>query len=102
MNERIWELDAQAVEYAVSVCDANGLCHDQEYLQVVKEKFAELIVRECIGCCEQVISDPVPESVDTWLNGGSQCIQEIKEHFGLGMSVADKKQLIKDLLGVQK
>ena len=66
------------------------------------EKFAELIVRECIGCCEQVISDPVPESVDTWLNGGEQCIQEIKEHFGLGMSVEDKKQLIKDLLGVQK
>ena len=47
------------------------------------EKFAELIVRECIGCCEQVISDPVPESVDTWLNGGEQCIQEIKEHFGI-------------------
>ena len=62
--------------------------------------FAELIVRECIGCCEQVISDPVPESVDTWLNGGEQCIQEIKERFGLGMSVEDKKQLIKDLLGV--
>ena len=66
------------------------------------EKFAELIVAECIGCCERVISDPVPESVDTWLNGGEQCIQEIKEHFGLGMSVEDKKQLIKDLLGVQK
>ena len=66
------------------------------------EKFAELIVRECIGCCESVISDPVPESVDTWLNGGEQCIQEIKEHFGLGMSVEDKKQLIKDLLGVNK
>ena len=47
------------------------------------EKFAELIVRECIGCCEQVISDPVPESVDTWLNGGSQCINEIKQHFGV-------------------
>ena len=47
------------------------------------EKFAELIVQECIGCCEQVISDPVPESVDTWLNGGEQCIQEIKQHFGI-------------------
>ena len=47
------------------------------------EKFAELILRECIGCCEQVISDPVPESVDTWLNGGEQCIQEIKQHFGV-------------------
>ena len=47
------------------------------------EKFVELIVKECIGCCEQAISDPVPESVDTWLNGGSQCIQEIKRHFGV-------------------
>ena len=62
--------------------------------------FAELIVRECVRCCEQVISDPVPQSVDTWLNGGEQCIQEIKHHFGLGMSVEDKKELIKDLLGV--
>jgi hypothetical protein len=48
-----------------------------------KEKFAELIVRECVKCCEQVISDPVPESVDTWLNGGSQCMAEIKQHFGV-------------------
>jgi len=46
-------------------------------------RFAELIVQECLGCCEQVISDPVPESVDTWLNGGSQCIDEIKQHFGV-------------------
>ena len=52
-------------------------------LEIFSEKFAELIVRECIGCCEQVISDPVPESVDTWLNGGSQCINEIKQHFGI-------------------
>lgn len=47
------------------------------------EKFAELIIRECLGCCEQVISDPVPKSKDTWLNGGSQCIEEIKYHFGI-------------------
>ena len=46
-------------------------------------RFAKMIINECIGCCEQVISDPVPESVDTWLNGGSQCIAEIKHHFGV-------------------
>ena len=90
MNERIRELAHEA-----------GLpTYNPEGIPTKLEKFAELIVRECIGCCEQVISDPVPESVDTWLNGGEQCIQEIKQHFGLGMSVADKKQLIKDLLGV--
>ena len=75
MNECIRELarkvDPELAKETI-YCTSNDL-----------EKFAELIVRECIGCCEQVISDPVPESVDTWLNGGSQCIQEIKQHFGV-------------------
>lgn len=60
--------------------------HNDSWSQVdpeVLEKFGELIVRECIGCCERAISDPVPTSVDTWLNGGSQCIAEIKEYFGV-------------------
>jgi hypothetical protein len=47
------------------------------------EKFAELIVGECIGCCEQVISDPIPKSVDTFEQGGIHCIDEIKQHFGV-------------------
>jgi len=96
MNERIKELAEQARKHFPKT-ETSG-----EFWVFDELKFAELIVRECIGCCEQVISDPVPKSVDTWLNGGEQCIQEIKEHFGLGMSVEDKKQLIKDLLGVQK
>ena len=75
MNERILELAVEARKYAESKPDIYQVAYDK--------KFAELIVRECIGCCEQVISDPVPESVDTWLNGGEQCIQEIKEHFGV-------------------
>jgi hypothetical protein len=90
MNERIKQLLAQAHLDADNIKDTNWIAN----------RFAELIVQECIGCCEQVISDPVPKSVDTWLNGGEQCIQEIKEHFGLGMSVETKKQLIKELLGV--
>ena len=78
MNERIKELAEQA---GYKHPDAVGMCEDYAYFD--HEKFAELIVRECLGCCEQVISDPVPESVDTWLNGGSQCIDEIKQHFGV-------------------
>jgi hypothetical protein len=73
MNERIKELSKQAG------CYYDGMGYGEGNI----EKFAELIVMECIGCCEQVISDPVPESVDTWLNGGSQCIDEIKQHFGV-------------------
>jgi hypothetical protein len=76
MNERFESLAEEAM---VHVPGQTGL-HTRTFSL---EKFAELIVRECIGCCEQVISDPVPESVDTWLNGGSQCIDEIKQHFGV-------------------
>lgn len=104
MNERIKELFQEAIDYADKThtyTPEEGF-NIQVWDKIRFEKFAELIVQECIGCCESVISDPVPESVDSWLNGGEQCIQEIKEHFGLGMSVADKKQLIKDLLGVNK
>ena len=86
MNERIRELVKQAggefwqrLENDVVNPEAFVTFDPPQSL----EKFAELIVRECIGCCEQVISDPVPESVDTWLNGGEQCIQEIKQHFGV-------------------
>jgi hypothetical protein len=75
MNERIRELMPKPWTFPYP---------DRElYTKEQFEKFAELIVKECIGCCEQVISDPVPASVDTWLNGGSQCIDEIKQHFGV-------------------
>ena len=94
MNERIKQL---AAEVGISV----------EYLNNTKqwvliEALAERIVGECIGCCEQVISDPVPESVDTFEQGGIHCIDEIRQHFGIGMSTEDKKTLIKELLGVKE
>jgi hypothetical protein len=75
MNERIKELSKQSWE---AVDFGQPLPIEQ-----FEQNFAELIVRECLGCCEQVISDPVPESVDTWLNGGTQCMAEIKQHFGV-------------------
>ena len=80
MNERIRELAEQATNVVEGWSDEHGTTRYYEFNQ---EKFAELIVRECLGCCEQVISDPVPKSVDTWLNGGTQCIDEIKQHFGV-------------------
>lgn len=75
--------------------------HDGELI-FSKEKFAELIVEECLLCCERTISDPVPKSVDTFEQGGIHCIDEIKKHFGVGMTTEDKKNLIKELLGVNK
>ena len=82
MNERIKELAEQAG--ITTNLDTDYYEKDMnKWVDYFSEKFAELIVRECIGCCEQVISDPVPKNVDTWLNGGSQCMAEIKEHFGV-------------------
>ena len=88
MDNRIAELKLQARNYALDEKRIYERVHNteqcmEEYREVYNKKFAELIVRECIRCCEQVISDPVPKSVDTWLNGGSQCIDQIKEHFGV-------------------
>jgi len=87
MNERINQLRLEAgisrlhdePKFMVAVSKEGTVIEPLDGL----EKFAELIVKECLGCCEQVISDPVPESVDTWLNGGTQCMAEIKQHFGV-------------------
>ena len=81
MNKRIKELAFQAMSINQKVSD------DSFFVEVSKlnefERFAELIVRECLLCCEQVISDPVPESVDTFEQGGIHCMDEIKQHFGV-------------------
>jgi peptidyl-tRNA hydrolase len=83
MNQRIRELAEQAREYATTRHSVSNIVlsiNNDKF----EQKFAELIIKECIGCCEQVISDPVPNYyIDTWLNGGSQCIDEIKQHFGV-------------------
>ena len=86
MNERIQQLAEQAglKHHNWITNESNVKDGDFKYPRLEDyEKFAELIVRECMLCCERVISDPVPESVDTWLNGGTQCIAEIKLHFGV-------------------
>ena len=50
------------------------------------QKFAELIVKECIGCCDEVdrINKAYIEEycVDPE-NGPKECIQVIKAHFGV-------------------
>lgn len=105
MNERINDLRLQAgisrlhdePKFMVAVSEEGKIVDPLHAL----EKFAELIVQECLLCCERTISDPVRESVDTFLQGGIHCMDEIKHHFEIGMSTEDKKTLIKELLGVK-
>jgi len=55
MNERIKELAEQADEYANSLYSIHGESMKGQYQDVALAKFAELIVRECAGLC----NDPV-------------------------------------------
>ena len=82
MNERIRLLALQA---GATTTQRSGWI-DYGTLDLDVEKFAELIVRECLYCCDRVISDPVSgarEKFDTFEQGGLHCIEEIKQHFGV-------------------
>ncbi len=87
MNERIKLLAEQALQLVADEHtngDESRLNTDSYHVKdLIQQKFAELIVKECLLCCEQVISDPVPKSVDTFEQGGIHCMDEIKEHFGV-------------------
>lgn len=68
MNERIQKLAEQAENYANEQNDKHGV----SYARTFKEKFAELIVRECM------------DTVIGFRNQfGDSAHDEIKQHFGV-------------------
>lgn len=74
MNERIKQL-----------AERNGFVHEWqspgEQRDILKnlERFAELIVKECIQICSNVEADTEMNLSD----GALVCMAEIKEHFGV-------------------
>ena len=94
MNERIRELRTQAAAWVAEnhqPQDPNAYSQkeiDQRYL-MYEEKFAELIVRECV----QTLIDNTPErytnesAEEDWDKGYDRamtdCVHHIKEHFGV-------------------
>jgi len=82
MNERINDLRLEAgigrlheVPYMVAVNKEGELIEPLEGLQ----KFAELIVRECIAICQDVDGE---NNIDA-RSGRQDCAVEIREHFGV-------------------
>lgn len=73
MNERIKELAEQANLITHKV--PNGLAHLHTEQDV--EKFAELIVRECIQVCNSRAGN------SDYNTGRMHCASDIKEHFGI-------------------
>ena len=74
MNERIKELAEQCYEYSD--------IHSGMWFN--KEKFAELIVRECMQQCIKVENDvELSDYEGGFKDGALLCYQEIQEHFGV-------------------
>jgi hypothetical protein len=89
MNERIQELAVKAKLMAEE--DINRQISYNTELKAFAEKFAELIVRECIRVARG--ADGLDATHEAWYL--------IEQHFGIGMSTEDKKTMIKELLGVK-
>ena len=68
MNERIEQLAEQA-----------GWDNHHSKFDTRIEKFAELIVRECVAICQDVDGE---DNIDA-RSGRQDCAVEIKEHFGV-------------------
>lgn len=80
---------AQSLVYADTGLD------DSKELIFSKEKFAELIVEECINVCKSRVGN------SDYNTGRLHCVSDIRERFDFGMTTEDKKTLIKELLVVK-
>jgi hypothetical protein len=72
MNKRIKELALQA-----------GGSHYPDVGGITLEKFAELIVKECVSVCSKQAADWEGDYATAYNDGIESCISGIKEHFGV-------------------
>ncbi len=92
MNERIRELAEQADEYANSLYSIHGESMKGHYQDAAMEKFAELIVRECMHIADEQKKwvedmEVFNEQDATWnkarIQQSQQIVDKIKQHFGV-------------------
>ncbi len=84
MNERIKELAEQAIVERLTIDDFVAALKKEPYdfygFRVAElEKFAELIVRECVQ-----VGGPEDSYTDEWFKAKADSVAKIKEHFGVG------------------
>lgn len=83
MNERIKELREQALRWSGENINRN-LYTDYEIQLKEYQKFAELIVKECMAQCDKVEhDDELSNHEGGFRDGALLCYQEIREHFGV-------------------
>jgi hypothetical protein len=87
MNERVDELLWQAGGYTkLNYPDDTFLDGRYALTQEQLDKFAELIVRECVQVCEPILDEPYEDMTEFGkglVEGQDVAIERIKEHFGV-------------------
>jgi hypothetical protein len=79
MNERIKELVIQADKYANDICDTNA---NADWYDTRDEKFAQLIIRECVDIVSDTAVDTPPNDLFYGYNlGVNKAAENIKERF---------------------
>ena len=80
MNERIRQL---AIEAKLIALEPNGF--DQNNLSKAQQKFAELIVRECVSVIntEAAVDHIEGEYERMWKMGTDFAVDQIEKHFGV-------------------
>jgi len=78
MNERIKELEKQCWSHRVDGVLVDG------HLHFDTQKFAELIVRECVGVADDYVKDCICEEHVNCKHPQSAIGRKIKQHFGVG------------------
>ena len=84
MNERIQQLADQAHEYASGVYDRRIATEGPEnvfFYQISNDKFAELIVKECLSIVDD--AERGGSNNDVWDNAVKFIRKDLQEHFGV-------------------
>ncbi len=80
MNERLRQFEKE------SKLEIFGLGARRDIWEKALEKYAELIVRECIQVCEPILDEPYEDMTEFGkglVEGQDVAIERIKEHFGV-------------------
>jgi len=98
MNERINKLFGQAMDQSIPETWTT-LTHSQ--LSILKDKFAELLVRECLEVVEKQLGGGNGDGVE-WDRAIDFTYEDMKKHFGVELSTNELKNLLNRPLHTKK
>ncbi len=87
MSKRILELYRQAQVPDTAIDPSNNMPY--ETTRFSADKFAELILKECLATCSKQAADWEGDYADAHNDGVGSCISGIKEHFGVEWELND-------------